>query len=198
MHGTYIDQATRILAKLPGLGPRSAKRVVLYALKRRDSVLRPLHAALGHVLDHTHTCSVCGNYDQTDPCGMCTDPTRDAHSLCVVTDVGDLWALERTGAFKGRYHVLGGVLSALDGIGPDELGLHKIVQRIAQDHISEVILALGSTVDGQTTAYVLHDMIEEQGIAQVFGLAQGIPMGGELEYLDEGTLLAALKSRKQM
>lgn len=195
MAGPEIDTLIRLLAKLPGLGPRSARRAALHLVKRKESLLGPLARALIAADEAIRTCSICGNLDTHDPCVLCTDTRRDASLLCVVEDVADVWALERTAVFKGRYHVLGGVLSALDGIGPDDLGLHRLVSRVATDGIGEVVLALGATVDGQTTAHVIADLLAETGVT-VSGLAHGVPVGGELDYLDDGTLIAALNARR--
>jgi len=190
-----IEQLTQLLAKLPGLGPRSARRAVLYLMKRRESVLAPLAQALADAATAVCTCRECGNLDTADPCAICTDPRRDRTRLCVVEEVADLWAIERSGAFSGRYHVLGGNLSALDGIGPEELRIEPMVARIESERVGEVILALSATVEGQTTAHYLADRLAASGVA-VTRLAQGVPMGGELDYLDEGTLAAALAARR--
>ena len=188
-----LDTLIQLLAKLPGLGPRSARRAALFLIKRREQVMEPLAAALGVAAVAIRTCSSCGNLDTTDPCAICRDPERDPNAICVVEDLADLWALERTGAFRGRYHVLGGTLSALDGIGPDELNIARLIARLAPD--TELILALNATVEGQTTAHYLADRAAATG-ARISRLAQGVPIGGELDYLDEGTLTAALKARR--
>jgi recombination protein RecR len=190
-----LDTLIRLLAKLPGLGPRSARRAALFLVKRREQVMEPLAAALAAAAAAIRTCSVCGNLDTADPCAICRDPERDGHAICVVEDLADLWALERTGAFRGRYHVLGGTLSALDGIGPDELNITRLIARLGPE--SELILALNATVDGQTTAHYLADRAAATG-ARISRLAQGVPIGGELDYLDEGTLTAALKARRAL
>ena len=190
-----IDQLIQLLAKLPGLGPRSARRAVLHLLKRRERLMAPLAKALAETAENVRTCSTCGNLDTVDPCGICTDARRDASILCVVEDVADLWALERTAAFRGRYHVLGGTLSALDGIGPDELNIPKLVDRARRDEVSEVILATSATVEGQTTAHYIAERLGGCGV-EISGLAHGVPVGGELDYLDDGTLSAALKARR--
>jgi len=190
-----IDQLIQLLAKLPGLGPRSARRAALYLLKRRESLLAPLAQSLADAATHVLTCARCGNLDTVDPCGICTDARRDGTRLCVVEDVADLWAIERSGAFAGRYHVLGGTLSALEGVGPEELRVEPLLARVARDGVTEVILALSATVEGQTTAHYLADRLGQSGVA-VTRLAQGVPMGGELDYLDEGTLSAALSARR--
>ena len=190
-----IDQLIQLLAKLPGLGPRSARRAALYLLKRRESLLTPLAQGLADAAAHVAQCSQCGNLDTTDPCAICADARRDGTHLCVVEDVADLWAIERSGAFAGRYHVLGGTLSALEGVGPEELRVEQLVTRVARDGVGEVILALSATVEGQTTAHYLADRLGQSGVA-VTRLAQGVPMGGELDYLDDGTLSAALAARR--
>ena len=188
-----LDTLIQLLAKLPGLGPRSARRAALYLLKRREAAMEPLAAALAAAAAAIRPCSACGNLDTVDPCAICRDPRRDDRAICVVEDLADLWALERTGAFTGRYHVLGGTLSALDGIGPDELNLPRLVARLGPE--SELILALNATVEGQTTAHYVADRAAPTG-ARISRLAQGVPIGGELDYLDDGTLTAALKARR--
>jgi len=190
---TEIDRLIQYLAKLPGLGPRSARRAALFLLKRREALLQPLAAALAAAGERVQPCGICGNLDDGDPCAICRDTRRDATLLSVVEDVADLWAIERTGAFAGRYHVLGGTLSALDGIGPEDLDIDGLVRR-AGDGVGEVIIALNATVDGQTTAHYLIDRLAPTGVA-VTRLAHGVPVGGELDYLDEGTLTAAIKQR---
>ncbi|MEX2452020.1 MAG: recombination mediator RecR [Rhodospirillales bacterium] len=190
-----IDKLIQLLAKLPGLGPRSARRAALYLIKRREAIMTPLAAALETAAASIKTCSACGNLDTVDPCSVCTDPRRNASLICVVEDVADLWALERTAVFKGRYHVLGGTLSVLDGVGPEDLNIPKLIARVKDDGVNEVILATNVTVDGQTTAHYIADRLKETGVA-VSGLAHGVPVGGELDYLDEGTLSAALKDRR--
>jgi recombination protein RecR len=190
---TDIDRLVALLAKLPGLGPRSARRAALFLLKRRESLMEPLSIALTETARHIRTCSVCGNLDTADPCALCRDPKRQTDILCVVEEVADLWAVERSGAFTGRYHVLGGTLSALDGVGPGELRIDQLVARVKDDKMREVILALNATVEGQTTAHYIASRLE--GV-RVSGLAHGVPMGGELDYLDEGTLSAALSARQ--
>ncbi len=191
---TEIDRLIQYLAKLPGLGPRSARRAALFLLKRRENLLQPLAAALAEAGARVHPCGICGNLDGSDPCAICRDGRRDAALLCVVEDVADLWAIERTGAFAGRYHVLGGTLSALDGIGPEDLDIDALVRR-AGEGVREVIIALNATVEGQTTAHYLIDRLAPTAVA-VTRLAHGVPVGGELDYLDEGTLSAALKARR--
>ena len=190
-----VDHLIQLLAKLPGLGPRSARRAALHLLKRREGLMAPLAKALAETAENVRTCGTCGNLDTRDPCGLCTDPRRDSSLLCVVEDVADLWALERTAAFRGRYHVLGGTLSALDGIGPDELNVPKLVDRARQPEVTEVILATSATVEGQTTAHYIAERLGDCGVS-VSGLAHGVPVGGELDYLDDGTLSAALKARR--
>ena len=197
MATTEIERLIQQLAKLPGLGPRSSRRVALHLLERREAVLDPLVAALTQAAARVRPCSVCGNLDTADPCALCRDERRDAALICVVEDVADLWALERGGAYRGRYHVLGGVLSALDGVGPDDLHIAGLVGRARDGLVREVILATGATVDGQTTAHYITDRLAGCGVT-VSRLAHGMPMGGELEYLDDGTLAAALKARQKM
>jgi len=195
MIGSEIDRLIQLLAKLPGLGPRSARRAALHLLKRREALLEPLASALADAAKNVRACSRCGNIDTTDPCAICADGRRDASVLCVVEEVADLWALERASAFKGRYHVLGGTLSALDGVGPDQLNIPRLVQRVREERVNEVILATNATVDGQTTAHYIADRLASLGVA-VTRLAHGVPVGGELDYLDDGTLSAALKARR--
>ncbi len=195
MAGQEIETLVKYLARLPGLGPRSARRAVLQLMRKRDSLLNPLSDALLAARDHIVTCSSCGNIDTTDPCTICADARRDESVLCVVEDVGDLWALERAQAVKGRYHVLGGTLSALDGIGPEDLHLEKLRDRCAVPQVKEIILATNATVEGQTTAHYITDMLADLEV-EVTRLAHGVPVGGELDYLDDGTLLAAMKSRR--
>jgi recombination protein RecR len=193
MTGPEIEKLIQLLAKLPGLGPRSARRAALYLLKRRDHVLMPLVDALTSAAENIRTCSTCGNLDTSDPCSICADEKRDPALICVVEEVGDLWAIERANAFKGRYHVLGGVLSALDGVGPEDLNVARLVER-ARD-AREVILATNATVEGQTTAHYITDRLAGT-TASVTRLAHGVPVGGELDYLDDGTLTAALRARR--
>ena len=190
-----IDRLIQLLAKLPGLGPRSARRAALYLVKRRESLLQPLVKALANTAENVGACTECGNLDVRDPCAICSDDRRERAIICVVEDVADLWALERTVAFKGRYHVLGGTLSALDGVGPDDLDIPRLVARAGASDVNEVILAVSATVDGQTTAHYIADALGGCGVA-ISGLAHGVPVGGELDYLDEGTLSAALKARR--
>ena len=195
MAGAEIENLVKLLARLPGLGPRSARRAVLQMMRRRESLLDPLSEALMVARDKIVSCTICGNIDTLSPCTICADSRRDPSVLCVVEDVGDLWALERAQAVKGRYHVLGGTLSALDGIGPDDLNLGGLKQRCADDAVSEIILATNATVEGQTTAHVITDMLSDLDVT-ITRLAHGVPVGGELDYLDDGTLLAAMKSRR--
>jgi recombination protein RecR len=190
-----LDTLIGLLAKLPGLGPRSARRAALHLIKRRESVMEPLAAALRDAAAAIQPCSTCGNLDTVEPCAICRDPRRDPTAICAVEDLADLWALERTAAFRGRYHVLGGTLSALDGVGPEELNIGRLIARLQPG--MELILALNATVDGQTTAHYIADRAVTTG-ATVSRLAQGVPIGGELDYLDEGTLTAALKARRAL
>ncbi|HEY1503864.1 MAG TPA: recombination mediator RecR [Stellaceae bacterium] len=194
---TQLDNLIQLLAKLPGLGPRSARRAALFLIKRRESLMEPLSLALADAARAVKPCSVCGNLDTIDPCALCDDAGRDAGLVCVVEDVADLWAIERAHIFKGKYHVLGGTLSALDGIGPGELRIDALVQRVAAAPVREVILAMNATVEGQTTAHYIIDRLEGSKAA-VTRLAHGVPVGGELDYLDEGTLAAALTARTAM
>jgi recombination protein RecR len=192
--GSEIERLIGLLAKLPGLGPRSARRAALALLKKRDTLLEPLSDALREAADAILTCEVCGNLDTQSPCAICSDSRRDPHILCVVEDVADLWALERASVFRGRYHVLGGALSALDGVTPDRLNVVKLLERVKQN-VDEVILAMNATVEGQTTAHYLMDLLGEMKVTR---LAHGVPVGGELDYLDEGTLSAAFKARRAL
>lgn len=192
--GPEIERLIQLLARVPGLGPRSARRAVLHLIKRREHLLAPLAAALDDVAQKVRLCSVCGNADTCDPCTICEDGRRDSSILIVVEEVGDLWALERAGAMNARYHVLGGTLSPLDGVGPDDLNINGLVSRVAEGGISEVILAVNATVEGQATAHYITDQLSGLDV-KITRLAHGVPVGGELDYLDEGTLAAALKSR---
>ncbi|MEM1129166.1 MAG: recombination mediator RecR [Pseudomonadota bacterium] len=191
-----IDALIDLMARLPGLGPRSARRAVLHIARKRAVLLAPLADAMSEAARTVQECVTCGNLATAAQCEICTDPKRANGSICVVEDVADLWAMERAGAFSGRYHVLGGTLSALDAVGPEDLGLTKLQRRIADEGISEIILALNATVDGQTTAHYIAEMFA--GDVTVTSLAQGVPVGGELDYLDEGTIGAALKARRQL
>jgi len=193
--GNEIETLIKIMARLPGLGPRSARRAVLQLLRRKEVLLTPLLQALSAAHDAIQTCSVCANIDVSDPCSICADPRRDPKLICVVEDVGDLWALERASAMRGYYHVLGGTLSALDGIGPAELNMASLMGRC--DEGSEIILALSATVEGQSTAHYLTDMLTGRNVT-ITRLAHGVPVGGELDYLDDGTLAAAMQARLPM
>jgi recombination protein RecR len=195
--GAEIERLIQLLAKLPGLGPRSARRAVLYLLQRREQLLAPLVEALDRVARTVRPCSTCGNLDTEDPCAICRDERRDAGVICVVESVADLWALERTHSFAGRYHVLGGLLSALDGIRPEDLAIAALVARAQVPGTREIILAMNATVEGQSTAHYLADRLAGS-TARITRLAHGVPIGGELDYLDEGTLTAALKARRQL
>jgi recombination protein RecR len=195
MASAEIERLVQILARLPGLGPRSARRAALTLLKKREALMRPLAVALDDAADKVRACTQCGNLDTQDPCVVCRDPNRDATIVCVVEDVADLWALERASIFKGRYHVLGGVLSALEGIGPEDLNVAPLVERARQGGARESVLATSATVDGQTTAHYVMERLKDCAVA-VTRLAHGVPVGGELDYLDEGTLAAALKARR--
>ncbi len=195
MAGQDIEKLIKLVAKLPSLGTRSARRIVLQLLKKKESLLLPLIDSMQHVAENIKTCEICGNFDTTSPCSICASQVREPQTLCVVQDVADLWAMERVSFFKGRYHVLGGVLSALDGIAPEDLNIEALVDRITKDGINEVILALPATVDGQITSHYLVSRLKDSG-AKITTLAQGIPMGAELDYMDEGTIQLALNSRK--
>lgn len=195
MAGPEIERLIQLLARLPGLGPRSARRAVLHLLKKKDALMLPLAATLKEVGDSVHACTTCGNLDSRDPCGICTDSRRDEALLCVVESVADLWALERAGVFRGRYHVLGGTLSALDGVGPSDLNVDSLIGRVQAGKVKEVIIATNATVEGQTTAHYITDRLNSLNV-QVSRLAHGVPVGGELDYLDDGTLGAALKARR--
>ena len=195
-----IDRLIQLLARLPGLGPRSARRAALHMIKKRETLMLPLAAAIQQTAQAIRACAICGNLDTAETCAICRDPARDGTTICVVEAVGDLWALERSGAFKGRYHVLGGTLSALDGRGPEQLNIAKLMDRLrpgadGSAPVREVILALGATVDGQTTGHYIAERLAGSGVA-VTRLAHGVPVGGELDYLDDGTLTAALKARR--
>jgi recombination protein RecR len=189
-----IDRLIQVLSKLPGLGPRSARRVALYLIKNTETILKPLALVMETVADKIQTCSICGNVDSINPCSICTNAKRDGSIICVVEDVADLWALERSAIYNGTYHVLGGVLSPLDGIGPDDLTLDGLFSRVELKDVVEVILATGATVDGKTTAHYIAERMVNFSV-NVTALAHGIPVGGELDYLDDGTLSAALKAR---
>jgi recombination protein RecR len=192
--GPEIERLIQLLAKVPGLGPRSARRAALHLIKKKEQLLAPLALAMGEAVEKVRVCSTCGNVDSADPCSMCTDPQRDGATIIVVEDVSDLWALERASAINAKYHVLGGTLSPLDGIRPEDLNIASLVSRVAEGGVSEVILAVNATVEGQTTAHYITDQLSGLEI-KVTRLAHGVPVGGELDYLDEGTLAAALRSR---
>lgn len=192
--GPEIERLIQLLARLPGLGPRSARRAALTLVKRRESLLAPLADAMAQVSQRVRVCTVCGNVDTTDPCAICSDGTRDVSILVVVADVSDLWALERSGAVRAPYHVLGGVVSALDGVRPEDLNLGTLHARVAEGGVREVILALNATVDGQTTAHYITSLLAGLPV-RVTRLAHGVPVGGELDYLDDGTLAAAIRQR---
>jgi recombination protein RecR len=193
--GPEIERLIQLLAKLPGLGPRSARRAALHLIKNRERLLAPLATAMAEARDKVSVCSVCGNVDTIDPCTLCTDPRRDRSVICVVEEVGDLWALERAGAWSGLYHVLGGTLSAVEGIRPEDLSIGRLVDRASGEGIREVVLAVNATVEGQTTAHYITERLKGLGI-QTSRLAHGVPVGGELDYLDEGTLTAAMRARR--
>jgi len=197
MASQEIETLTAQLARLPGLGPRSARRVVLWLIKRRDTSLVALLEALDGLREGLSECHICGNIDTSDPCAICADPRRDARALCVVEDVADLWALDRARLFPGRYHVLGGRLSALDGIRPEDLTIGALISRVSQGGIDEVVLAMNATLEGQTTAHYIAERLEGLPL-RVTQLAHGLPVGGELDYLDEGTLAQALRARRPM
>ncbi len=195
MAGQDIEKLIKLVSKLPSLGTRSARRIVLQLIKKRESLLLPLIEAMMQVADNIKTCEICGNYDTTSPCSICASALREPHLLCVVQDVADLWAMERVSFFKGKYHVLGGVLSALDGVAPEDLNIEPLIERICSEGITEVILALPATVDGQITSHYLVSRLKDSNV-KITTLAQGIPMGAELDYMDEGTIQLALNSRK--
>jgi len=193
--GPEIERLIALLAKLPGLGPRSARRATLMLLKKREQLLAPLSAALADAAARVRTCGTCGALDTTDPCAICADRARDQSLICVVEEVGSIWAMERASAFRGRYHVLGGLLSALDGVGPDSLRIAALAQRAADDAVAEVILALPATVDGQTTAHYLADRLADADV-KITMLARGVPVGGDLDWLDDGTIAQAMRARR--
>ncbi len=195
--GPEIERLIQLLARLPGLGPRSARRAALHLIKKRDLLMAPLASALQSAMEKIAVCRLCGNLDTQNPCTVCSDPRRDPSIIVVVADVADLWALERARAVEARYHVLGGTLSPLDGVGPEDLAIEALVTRAHAPEVTEIILALNATVDGQTTAHYITDLLAGAGV-KVTGLAHGVPVGGELDYLDEGTLAAALRSRAPM
>jgi recombination protein RecR len=193
--GPEIERLIQSLAKLPGLGPRSARRAALFLIKNREKLLVPLAAAMAEASDKVKLCSQCGNVDTVNPCTLCSDPRRDPTVICVVEEVGDLWALERAGAWSGLYHVLGGTLSAVEGVRPEDLSIAGLVERCATGAIKEVVLAVNATVEGQTTAHYITERLKAHGVA-LSRLAHGVPVGGELDYLDEGTLTAAMRARR--
>ena len=195
--GPEIERLIQLLARLPGLGPRSARRAALHLIKKREALMAPLAGALQVAIDKIQVCKSCGNIDTQNPCTICTDPRRDPATIVVVADVSDLWALERANATTGRYHVLGATLSPLDGVGPDDLTIDALVARSHDPMVTEIILALNATVDGQTTAHYITDLLTEAGV-KITRLAHGVPVGGELDYLDEGTLAQALRARRPM
>ena len=197
MSSPEIDRLIQLLAKLPGFGPRSARRAALHLIKRKDTLLEPLAASMAQAAQSVRSCSVCGNLDATDPCSICADDRRDRSTICLVEDVADLWALERTVSYKGVYHVIGGTLSALDGVGPDDLRIGKLLDRARSEAVVEVILATNATVAGQTTAHYITERLANSNV-MISRLAHGVPVGGELDYLDDGTLTAALKSRREV
>ena len=192
-----VDDLTRMLARLPGLGPRSARRIVQHLLARRESLLLPLAQDLRHLADSLAVCGECGNWDEISPCRLCRDTKRDRSLLCVVEQIADLWALERSACYRGQYHVLGGVLSAIDGVGPDDLRLAKLEQRVKDNNIREVILATNLTLEGQTTAHYIATRLARLGV-EASRLARGVPVGGELDYMDEGTLSTAIEARQKI
>lgn len=195
MASHQIEALTQALSRLPGLGPRSARRAVLHLMKKREAALEPLLASLQAVADTLSTCSVCGNVDTSDPCTICRDPRRDEKMLCVVEEVADLWALDRSRLFPGRFHVLGGRLSALEGVRPEDLAIDQLLRRVAEGGVDEVVLAMNATLEGQTTAHYLAERLDQFPI-RITQLAHGLPVGGELDYLDEGTLAQALRARR--
>jgi recombination protein RecR len=192
-----IEKLIALMAKLPGLGPRSARRAALHLLKKRETLMQPLARALEETAAAVRICSRCGNLDTVDPCAICSDPKRDRSVICVVEEVGDLWAMERSAYFRGLYHVLGGRLSALDGVGPDDLRIAGLVARAAEPEVKELIIATSATVDGQTTAHYLQDRLAGTDVAMT-RLAHGVPVGGELDFLDDGTIMAALNARRPL
>jgi len=195
--GPEIERLIQLLAKLPGLGPRSARRAALFLIKNRERLLSPLALAMAEAQEKVTVCSECGNVDTVDPCTLCTDPRRDRSVLCVVEEVGDLWALERAGAWNGLYHVLGGTLSAIEGVRPEDLSIGPLIERAGEMRVKEVVLALNATVEGQTTAHYITERLKALGIA-ASRLAHGVPVGGELDYLDEGTLTQAIRARRPL
>ncbi len=197
MENNEIENLIKMLARLPGVGPRSARRVALFMLKNKDEFMLPLSDAIAKTADKMIFCEVCGNLDTISPCGICENSSRDENTICVIEDVADLWAIERSGTYKGKYHVLGGVLSAIDGIHPSDISLDKLIKRTKNSDVKEVIMALSATVDGQTTAHYIADKIDNKNI-NISRISQGVPIGGELDYLDDGTLITAIKSRREL
>ena len=197
MSDNHIEQLIKIIAKLPSLGTRSARRIVLHLLKKKETIIPQLIKSLSDVEEHIKACEICGNYDTTNPCSICSSTSREDKLLCVVQDISDLWALERGGLYKGKYHILGGVLSAIEGITPDDLNIDKLLDRITKEGISEIILALPATVDGQITMHYISSLLKDKDV-KISTLAQGIPVGGELDYMDDGTIKLALDMRKQL
>ncbi len=197
MAGQDIEKLIKLASKLPSLGTRSARRIVLHLIKKRDSVLLPLIEALQDVAENIKSCEICGNFDTTSPCSICSSEKREKNIICVVQDVADLWAMERTGFYHGQYHVLGGVLSALDGIAPEDLNIDSLFMRVESGAVSEIVLALPATIDGQITSHYLVSKLKNSNV-KITTLAQGIPVGAELDYMDEGTIQLALNSRKEM
>ncbi len=197
MNSKEIKDIEAIFARLPGLGPRSARRVILHLLKKKETLMRPLSNAIKDTLDLVKNCDYCGNFDTLNPCNICSNPDRDKSVICVVENVADLWALERTGTFLGTYHVLGGLLDALDGIGPEELYINRLITRANSENVNEIILATSTTVPGQTTAHYIAECLKDSKVI-VTGLAHGMPMGGELDYMDEGTIGHAIRARKSI
>lgn len=197
MAGNEIEKLIKQVAKLPSLGTRSARRIVLQLIKKKENLLLPLIESMGEVAANIRTCEICGNFDTSSPCPICASEKRDGSLICVVQDVADLWAMERVSMFKGKYHVLGGVLSAMEGIGPEDLNIDPLVERIEKDGVKEVILALPATIDGQITSHYLSSRLKDSEV-KISTLAQGIPMGAELDYMDEGTIQLALNSRKAL
>ena len=195
MKPSKIDSLIELLARLPGIGPRSARRIALNLLKKPDSFMRPLAKVLVETADQIKKCEICGNIDTVSPCNLCEDNRRDQSIIVVIEEVGDLWALERAAVHKGLYHVLGGSLSAIDGVGPDDLGINQLIERADKDSTEEVVLAMNATIDGQTTAYYITDQLSECNV-KISRLARGVPVGGELDYMDDGTLMEALESRQ--
>ncbi|WP_421692842.1 recombination mediator RecR [Aestuariivirga sp.] len=195
--GPEIERLIQLLAKLPGLGPRSARRAALFLIKNRERLLVPMASAMAEAREKVTICSTCGNVDTVDPCTLCTDPRRDRTILCVVEEVGDLWALERAAAWNGLYHVLGGTLSAIEGVRPEDLSIDPLIERAGEGEIKEVVVALNATVEGQTTAHYITERLKNLGIA-TSRLAHGVPVGGELDYLDEGTLTQAIRARRPL